>query len=259
MQNTNEFFDSYPKNQGIFDFDKLKARPLYEIIPYETELEFYRLATTISLKKYQLMDDLARRLNLTLLARGTSRSVYVVNYDSTIVVKIGYDKESITDSAREFENQQFIKPFCTKCFEIIPTGTIGLFERVTPVMHFGKFKSMAHDIDILHKRVFDKYIMADIGMHNYMNYGFREGFGAVLLDYPYLYELDKSKLKCRNIIGSAGKICGGIIDYDNDFEHLLCNRCGKKYSVHDIVKNYVTISKRLKNAGNLKETINLAD
>lgn len=238
MQNTNEFFDSYPKNQGIFDFDKLKAKPLYEIIPYEAEAEFYRLATTISLKKYQLMDDLARRLNLTLLARGTSRSVYVVNYDSTIVVKIGYDKASINDSAREFENQHFIKPFCTKCFEVSSTGTIGLFERVTPVSHLEEFKSMANDIfDILHERVLGKYIMADIGMYNYMNYGFREGFGAVLLDYPYLYEPDKSKLECRNIIGSAGKICGGFIDYDNNFEHLLCNRCGKKYSVRDLAKD----------------------
>ena len=243
MQNTNEFFDNYSKNHGTFDFDKLKARPLYEIIPYEDELEFHRIATTLSLKgnllkKYQLMDDLARRLDLTLLARGTSRSVYLVNYDSTIVVKIGYDKATITDSAREFENQQFIKPFCTKCFEISPTGTIGLFERVTPIIHFEKFESVAHDIfDILHKRVLGKYIMADIGMYNYMNYGLREGFGAVLLDYPYLYEPDKSKLKCRNIIGSASQICGGIIGYDNDFEHLLCNRCGKKYSVRDLAKD----------------------
>ena len=30
-----------------------------------------------------------------------------------------------------------------------------------------------------------------------MNYGLREGFGPVLLDYPYVFELDGRKLICN--------------------------------------------------------------
>lgn len=242
MKDPNDFFENYPKDQDIFDFDKLKARPLYTIIPYEAELEFHRIATTLSLnsdveKKYSLINDLARRLDLTLLARGTNRVVYTVNYDSSIVVKIGYDKAGITDSAREYENQQFIKPFCAKCFEVSPTGTVGLFERVVPIKHAEEFKSMAQDIfDMLYQRILGKYIMADIGMRQYMNYGFREGFGPVILDYPYLYELDPSKLKCQNFLPLTGTICGGTIEYDGDFEHLVCDRCGKEYKARDLAK-----------------------
>lgn len=132
------------KGNDMFDFDKLKARPLYEIVPYEAEAEFYRIATTISLngdllKKYQLMNDLAEKLDLTFLARGTTRSVYTVNYDSSLVIKVGYDKAYITDSAKEYENQELIKPFCSKCFEISSTGCIGLFERVNPIRHCGQW------------------------------------------------------------------------------------------------------------------------
>ena len=242
MKDPNEFFNKYPKDPGIFNFDELKARrPLYSIIPYQAELEFYKIATTLSLnsdlhKKYQLIDDLARRLDLTFLARGTNRSVYTVNYDSSIIIKIGYDKAGITDSKREFENQQFIKPFCTKCFEVSPTGTVGLFERVTPIKHLEEFKSMAADIfDMLYKKILGRYIMADIGMDQYMNYGFRPGFGPVILDYPYMYELDQSKLRCRNILMS-GTICNGKINYDDKYEHLICDTCGKEYNARDLAK-----------------------
>lgn len=242
MKDPNEFFNKYPKDPDIFNFDKLQARPLYTIIPYEAELEFYKIATTLSLnsdlqKKYQLIDDLARRLDLTFLARGTNRSVYTVNYDSSIIIKIGYDKAGITDSKREFENQQFIKPFCTKCFEVSPTGTVGLFERVTPIKHLEEFKSMAADIfDMLYKKILGRYIMADIGMDQYMNYGFREGFGPVILDYPYMYEVDESKLKCRNVSIATGEVCTGTIDYDDTFDHLVCNTCGKVYNARDLAK-----------------------
>ena len=246
MQAPNEFLVNYPKDPGIFDYDKLRARPLYEIIPYEAELEFHRIATTLSLngdpkRKFQLMNDLAKHLDLTFLARGTNRSVYTVNYDSSIVIKIGYDKTGISATAREYENQEFIKPFCSKCFEISPTKCVGLFERVTPVIHPEEFKSMAQDIfDIFHQRILGKYVIADIGMHNFMNYGFREGFGAVILDYPYLYEMDKSKIKCHNLLVSTGTLCGGTIGYDADFEHLVCDKCGKEYNARDLAKAYGT-------------------
>ena len=35
--------------------------------------------------------------------------------------------------------------------------------------------------------------MADIGTNFFMNWGIRPGFGPVLLDYPYVYELDGNK------------------------------------------------------------------
>ena len=43
------------------------------------------------------------------------------------------------------------------------------------------------------------YIMEDIGGNFYKNWGVRIGFGPVILDYPYIYEVNWSNLKCTFI------------------------------------------------------------
>ena len=63
-----------------------------------------------------------------------------------------------------------------------------------------------------------------------MNYGLREGFGPVLLDYPYVFELDGRKLIC-NVPEpfQPNGYCGGEIDYDIGYNNLICTKCGKRY------------------------------
>lgn len=72
-----------------------------------------------------------------------------------------------------------------------------------------------------------------------MNWGLRmcgngNGFGPVLLDYPYIYELDGAKLYCNSLILDTNMICDGMIDYDDGFNELICTKCGRKYLATDL-------------------------
>ena len=66
-----------------------------------------------------------------------------------------------------------------------------------------------------------------------MNFGIREGFGPVLLDFPYVYKLDGEKLFC-NRPTPDGEFCGGVIDYDAGFNGLYCTKCGAMYKAKEL-------------------------
>ena len=84
--------------------------------------------------------------------------------------------------------------------------------------------------------IIGKYVLSDIGAKYYMNYGLRSGFGPVLLDFPYVFELDGNKMYCNKILDN-GHHCGGEIDYDEGFNELICTSCGKKYLALELAKN----------------------
>ena len=84
-----------------------------------------------------------------------------------------------------------------------------------------------------------KYVLDDIGVTKFMNYGIRNGFGPVILDYPYAYELDGKKLICNKSIKTPyGMVpCGGEIDYDSGLNNLVCCKCGRTYSARELAKD----------------------
>lgn len=245
MRDLNDLFYAQEKSPLEFKFDSMVSRPLFSMIPFELDRYLYTIATDLKLnskvkQKYQMIDDALAMYGFELLARGTNRSTYRYFYDDSIVLKVGYDKAGIHDAQREFYNQEVLKPFVTKCFEVSPSGTIGLFERVNPITYKEEFKSIAEDVfELLTKFIIGKYILADIGTDFYMNWGLRSGFGPVLLDYPFMYELDGKRLHCINQVkGPDGRMvqCPGLIDYDDGFNYLVCEKCGKKYFAQDLAK-----------------------
>ena len=244
MRDLTDLFYAKQQSPLEFKFDSLVSRPLFSMIPFELDAYIYSIATDLKLnskikEKYKLIDDSLAYYGFELLARGTNRSTYRYIHDDSIVLKVGYDKAGVHDAQREFYNQQVLKPFVTKCFEVSPSGAIGLFERVNPITYKEEFKSIAEDVfELLTKFIIGKYILADIGSDFYMNWGLRSGFGPVLLDYPFMYELDGKRLHCINQIqGPNGVIpCDGLIDYDDGFNHLVCEKCGKQYFAQDLAK-----------------------
>lgn len=235
--------------QHHFDYDSLTARPLFTMVPPDIDQYLYQIAIrsgkTID-QKYELMDKAMADYGFFKMARGTNRSVYRSAYDPSVVIKVGIDRSGLDDARSEFHNQQYIKPFCAKTFEVSPSGIMGLFERVNPISYKDEFISIAGDVfDMLVHHILNKYIMADIGASFYMNYGLRLGFGPVLLDYPYLYKIDGDKLRCGRRLPD-GSICNGLIDYDDTFDFLHCDKCGKKFLATDIAKKgddgFMTVS-----------------
>lgn len=235
-----------------FNYDKLVAPPLSMLLSTYDIDALYNIATSIRYSgnpqlKYNKIDEIMKARGFVKLSAGTNRIVYRHLESTDFVVKVAADAIGIHDNPKEFENQFIFKPFVTKVFEVSPCGTVGVFERVNPITSREEFLSVADDIyDVINEWFIGKYVLADIGTKFFMNWGIRtystgkEGsvaFGPVLLDFPYVYELDGNKLYCSAVDHNSetGK-CGGVIDYDDGFNFLRCTKCGVRYRVKELSK-----------------------
>jgi len=227
-----------------FNYDTLFTRPLASLLTQYDVDRLYNVATSVRYagnadKKFKAINDIMHSKGFIKMSAGTNRICYGYFDDPTICVKVAEDKTGIKDNPREFMNQLQLKPFCTKVFEVTPCGTVGLFERVRPIQSREEFISVADQIFELIDVITNKYILADFGTKYFMNYGFRENFGPVILDFPYLYETEADRLICRKpIVHPDGhtEMCGGLIDYDEGFNNLICKKCGAVFRAIEISK-----------------------
>lgn len=229
-------------NINDFKFDNLRVNPLLSYIHPYAIMELNKLATSVKLqsqpkKKFKIADEILAPYGFKRIAAGTNRIVYKHLEDQRIVLKIAKDATGISDNMHEYFNQRYLKPFVSKCFEVSPCSTVGIFERVQPITSKAEFYSIAPDVFSLLYKMIGKYILEDIGTKYFLNYGLRDGFGPVLLDYPYMYELDGAKIYCNEPDLYTGMPCGGEIDYDDGFNELRCTKCGKVYLATELEKN----------------------
>lgn len=234
---------SKQKSPLEFQFDALTAPPLLSLLSVYDIAELNKIARSIKLSgkidlKYKMIDDIMTARGFVKLHAGTNRVVYRFIEDQRFVIKVAVDKVGLGDNPAEFKNQFLLKPFVTRVFEVSPCGTVGLFERVDAIMSREEFLTVADDIFNLITKVFvGKYVLADFGTHYFLNWSIRENFGPVLLDFPYVYELDGKKLFCNapKYPGSHER-CGGQLDYDDGFNNLVCTKCGKHYQAQELKK-----------------------
>lgn len=247
MAKTNVLELLYRKTKSIeeFNFDNLTAPPLLSLLSYQDIYELNKIARSVKLSgkidtKYKMIDNIMKNRGFVKLHAGTNRVVYRFIEDQRFVVKVAVDKVGLGDNPAEYRNQFLLKPFVTKVFEVSPCGTVGLFERVNAVMSREEFASIADDVFNLITKVFvGKYVLEDFGCKYFMNYGWRNGIGPVLLDFPYVYELDGKKLYCNASPDPFHREikCGGEIDYDDGFNNLICTKCGKIYQARELEKS----------------------
>lgn len=186
--------------------------------------------------KFAMIDQIMQRRGFKKLAAGTNRIVYKYLEDQSFVIKVAHCKVALADNIQEMYNQNTLAPFIAKCFDVTPCGTVGMFERVSPISNRQQFLSIASDIyDIIINHFLGRYVLDDFGSKFFMNWGVRAGAFPVLLDYPYVYKLDGAKLICNKPDPySKTGYCGGDIDYDDGFNHLYCTKCGKTYFASDL-------------------------
>ena len=229
--------------EGGFDWEHFTHAPISSYISLPEIQYFDYIATSAKLagksKRYKIdmMSEVLRPKGFIYMAAGTNRVVFRNDYDQSFLLKIGFDSTGVNDSTREFYNQEVLKPFVPKMFDVSPRGTIGLIERVHPILNRAEFMSVAGQIfDILNKKILGKYVLEDIGTDFFKNWGLRDGFGPVLLDYPYVYEIDGSKLVCNKPLPD-GSLCKGLIDYDDGCNTLVCEACGRRHTAKSLAKN----------------------
>lgn len=216
---------------------------IYNFLTYQDIAYLNQIARSNKLagnpsKKKQLIAQLMEARGFKKLDCGTNRIVFKFMEDQSFLIKVAFDKVALQDNIREYNNQEYLKPFCAKCFEVTPCGTVGLFERVYAVKSREEFASIAYTVfDIIVNCFLGKFVLADFGTKFYKNWGVREGAYPVILDYPYLYELDGGKLFCnKEDPSSETGYCGGEIDYDDGFNFLVCKKCGKRYLASELSK-----------------------
>ena len=186
--------------------------------------------------KMEKIDEVMHNRGFSRFAGGTNRLVYTHPMAPNAVFKVAIDSVGINDNPAEFRNQQFLKPYCCKVFECTPCGTIASFEKVDRITTFEEFYTIADDYYyIIVNVILGKYVMDDIGIDYFMNIGIRVGCYPVILDFPYLFELDGRKLECSSVLDD-GRVCGGEIDYDAGFNKLVCKKCGRVYRARDLAK-----------------------
>lgn len=244
--------------ESEFNYDSLIARPLYSMLTQYDIDRLYNIATSVRFagntqKRYKAIEDIMHARGFSKLSSGTNRIAFVYYEDPSIVVKVAAAKTAIMDSPREFVNQALLKPFCTKVFEVSPDGVVGVFERVKGITSIEEYATVADQVFEMLDFITGKYILADIGTKYPFNVGIRDGFGTVLLDFPYLYETDANKLVCRKPDNnSPSGICGGLIDYDAGYNNLVCNKCGKIFKAVELGK-YLETKQIVKGRGKIMD------
>ena len=226
-----------------FDFDSMQAPPLalfftpYDISYLHSLATSARLASKLELKR-KMMHEFLTSKGLQKCGSGTNRLVYYHPNFPDYVFKIALDDEGLKDGPAEFRNQYVLKPFVTKIFEVSPCGTIAITERVKPITSREEYLSVAEDIfELINEWLIGEYALADFGSKFFMNFGYRESFGIVILDYPYCYPIDGAKLFCsKRDINSVSGTCDGVIDYDEGYNFLKCTKCGAIYKAIDLAK-----------------------
>lgn len=232
-----------------FNYDSLVAPPIMSIFTQQDIAELTRVATSLKYNadidtKYELIDSIMVSRGFRRANAGTNRVVYNYLEDPTFVAKVAIDKVGMKDTPAEYKNQELLKPFCCKVFEVIPNGVLGFIERVNPISSIEEFASVGEDIfNLMVTKIIGKYVVADLSAQKFMNFGVRQNangytFGPVVIDFPYVYELDDKKLICANKINTphGETICGGEIDYTDDLDSLVCAKCGKHYRARDLAK-----------------------
>lgn len=221
-----------PEDLRIFEM-MCMGGPWNNYIRYDDVAEINKIVTSARLagnapKKLAMIKNIMERNGFRRFAGGTNRVVYRHLEDSSFLAKIAIDKTGMEDNPAEMKVQHLLKPYCTKMYQITPCGTIGFAERVMPLRNIMEFENVAEDIfNIINRRFVGEYILEDIGTKYFMNWGIRQNFGPVLLDYPYVYELDGGKLICNSYVNDI--LCKGEIDYDDGFNELRCVQCGCRY------------------------------
>lgn len=240
--NLDVLYTSPPMETSLAIFESIE-RPcyLYQLLSPQDIAKLNYVAKNKKLasrptEKLKLIKEVMESRGFKRLSGGTNRIAYKYMEDQRFIVKVAYDHVGLGDNISELYNQNILKPFCTKVFEVSPCGTVGLFERVVPITNREQFAQIAGDVfDIIVNRFVGKYILADFGTKFFLNWGVRKNAHPVILDFPYVYELDGAKLYCnRPDFTTESGFCGGEIDYDDGFNTLRCTKCGKTFLASEL-------------------------
>lgn len=178
-------------------------------------------------KMVQLFDEY--NLPYSELGPGTNRFAIMID---GYVFKIAMDRDGVRDNLAEFSMATELQPFVTKIYEC--NGLIVVAEYVT-VISKEEFQRSKEELNQILVHLSQGYLLGDVGTitKNFMNWGYRPDGTLVILDFAYIYRVVGEEMLCDNILND-GNVCGAMLEYDENYNKLICPRCRRKYIFHEI-------------------------
>ena len=223
-------------NSLIAEYDSWKVNPLLSYFSARDIADIKELSTSPRFTRNPknqsgLFGELMKSRGFIFCGAGNNRKTYICTYDTRVVAKIGNDKVGARANLREFYNQNILKPFCSKVYEVEPEGYLALDENVVPIKDeetFEMFQDFIYDI-FVYKIMLRGIAISDAGKRSFKNWGIRRGNFPVLLDYPDMYATDPKKHYCTRKIDEYGHTCNHPIVYSSNLDTLECSVCHQTY------------------------------
>lgn len=165
---------------------------------------------------------------------GTNITVMSHPYYPGVVFKIALDEFGIADNFNDCVLQNLI-PRYNRVLARDPSGMVSVQERHV-LMTPGQREVFAPQIMDLLKAISNYYLVVDLGLDMFLNYGITREGNFVIIDGSDLFPLKQMKrgLLCKRIVGEHKKTgelkrCEGKLVYSKDFSRLVCTKCGAEF------------------------------
>lgn len=154
---------------------------------------------------------------------GTNRIAYEKN---GYIFKIAINSKGITGNHSEYNLSDQLQPYVTECYD--NNGLILIAEKVT-VMDRSDTKYYEDKMYKILKKISHTFILSDIGLRSFLNWGINSEGDPIILDYAYLRPITSNmNFNCRK------KGCDGRLRYKDDFSAFECDVCRKEHSIVDV-------------------------
>lgn len=167
--------------------------------------------------KFKYILFLLKDLGFVEIGAGTNRMAVL---HGKYIYKIALDTYGVKDNWNEFDMSPELQPYVTKSYEC--NGIVLVAEYVNLLNQEEFLDSKDNIRSILDVLSYD-YLFSDIGTisKNFCNFGYRDDNSIVILDYGYIYPIDRKIMFCES--------CSSKLIWNTDYSELVCSSCGKKY------------------------------
>ena len=161
-------------------------------------------------------------------------------------VKIALDRAGKIDNKREFKYTEKLYPHVVKVYECSENGLVAVTEYIT-IFELNDFMDNQEKMRDILEDISSNFLIGDIGIStdNYVNWGMRHDGSLAILDFAYIYSLSYKGFQCT---------CEdeGTLEFDRDFNYLICPYCRRKWSFSDIRKR-ISRQDEINEIGDVKE------
>lgn len=166
------------------------------------------------------------------LGSGTNR--YCVMIDG-YAVKIALDTAGMTDNLREFNYAKNLGDKVVSVYETLPDGLVAVFSYIYffDVAQF-RDREVKSEIRKILREITEQFVVGDLGIteKNATNWGITRDGKIQALDFAYIYKASYKLFSCKNSKCNSDE----ILQYDPNYNQLVCNTCGEKFSFSQIRK-----------------------